>query len=201
MPDNSEGAPFFFLSYARSRLHDVGSCSGSDPWVSQFFADLCLQVNIRIAVPSDTVAGFMDREPLSGEMWPLRLQRALANCRVFVPLYSRRYFQSKHCGKEWSAFVRRFADGDMAVQTAIIPALWVPVEKEFVPDAARSILCDDAGVQAYAEYGFYGIMKLSRYRADYEKALQHLAGRIVDAQANSAAATVMRPDGRSMELA
>jgi hypothetical protein len=41
-----------------------------------------------------------------GHEWPWRLSNALATCSVFVPLYSRRYFKSEHCGKEWFAFHR-----------------------------------------------------------------------------------------------
>ena len=57
------------------------------------------------AEPSE--AGFMDRENSLGTEWSPELISALARCRVFVPLYSRRYFESDNCGREWFAFARR----------------------------------------------------------------------------------------------
>jgi FxsC-like protein len=108
---------------------------------------------------------------------------------VFVPLYSRRYFQSEQCGKEWSAFSRRLRAYEArggGCPPAIVPALWGPVEPEELPSAARSVDVDHAGLgEVYAQRGFYGIMKLSRYRAEYEHAVLGLARRIVDAAEHS----------------
>lgn len=114
----------------------------------------------------------------------MKLSLALANCRVFVPLYSPRYFGSEQCGREWSAFAGRAADmsvrGAVGVE-AIIPALWVPVRPEQLPEAARSIhyLFGDYG-GAYATHGFYRLMRLSKYQDDYEEAVYELACRIRD---------------------
>jgi hypothetical protein len=44
-----------------------------------------------------------------GNEWPVARAKTLATYRVFVPLYSRCYFASAHCGKEWSAFTCRMA--------------------------------------------------------------------------------------------
>jgi hypothetical protein len=127
----------------------------------------------------------MDRELRSGYEWPWRLSRNLATCRVFVPLYSRRYFQSVHCGKEWSAFRSRArngaAQGSSHAET-IIPVLWSPVRPDQFPLAAKSIHFEprDFG-ETYAEFGFYGIMKVKRFRDDYDWTVLNLARRIVDA--------------------
>ncbi|NEE46574.1 TIR domain-containing protein, partial [Streptomyces sp. SID8455] len=58
-------------------------------------------------LPAGASAGFMDREIRSGEGWSERLGETLATCRVFVPLFSPRYFASEMCGKEWHAFEQR----------------------------------------------------------------------------------------------
>ena len=95
-----------------------------------------------------------------------RLSDALATCRVFVPLYSQRYFKSEHCGKEWFAFDRRRLNhqaGNARPVEAIVPVLWIPVRPDACfPEAARSVQFNSAGLgPLYAEHGFYGIMKVA----------------------------------------
>jgi TIR domain len=95
--------PFFLLSYAHAIRGNDPDAEDQDIWVSKLFRDLCNHIGVIEGLPPSTV-GFMDRELRSGNEWPWRLSRNLATCKVFVPLYSRRYFQSPHCGKEWTAF-------------------------------------------------------------------------------------------------
>ena len=126
----------------------------------------------------------MDRENRLGAEWPPELTKALATCRVFVPLYSRRYFESDNCGKEWFAFARREvnhnARGRPAVN-AIVPALWTSLGRATLPDVAQSIQYHHSDLgERYSTEGFYGIMKLQQYRADYQRAVHRLAERIVD---------------------
>ena len=107
----------------------------------------------------------------------------LATCRVFVPLYSRRYFQSEHCGKEWAAFRDRARNGSAQASghvEAILPALWRPVPHQALPEAASEIHFNPGEIgQIYAEYGFYGIMKLTRFSEEYEWVVYDLAERIL----------------------
>jgi FxsC-like protein len=180
VPEAAKEAPFFFLSYAHSQRNGSGKPPELDYWVQQLFGDLCNRINSLTSVPRGCTAGFMDRELLPGHDWPIGLAHSLATCRVFVPLYSRRYFESEHCGKEWSAFTQRTGDREASAPSAIVPAVWVPVEEELLPAVARSIPCDYAGLQPYADYGFYGIIKLSKYRTQYERAVERLARHVVD---------------------
>lgn len=181
MPDRAQDAPYFFLSHARSHWAGGDNSPKADPWVEQLFEDLCQRVSSLLAAPSGAAVGFMGRELLTGADWPPGLRRALATCRIFVPLYSRRYFETDQCGREWSAFTLRLRGRDASAPSAIVPALWTPVDQGSLPEAARSIPWDDAGMRAYGELGFYGLIKVSRYRADYEKAVKRLASGIVDA--------------------
>ena len=85
------------------------------------------------------------------------------------PLYSRRYFESDNCGREWFAFARREvmhrAEDGEAVD-AIVPALWHRMDRETIPEVAQSFQYDHADLGArYCAEGFYGIMKLQNYRA------------------------------------
>jgi hypothetical protein len=69
---------------------------------------------------------------------------------------------------------------------AIIPALWVPVDPPNLPDIARAIQFDHRAFGGrYSTEGFYGIMKLGRYRDEYRKAVFQLAHRIVEVANNT----------------
>ena len=127
----------------------------------------------------------MDREFRPGFEWPNRLARALATCKVFVPLYSPRYFKRPNCGMEWFAFAERAAiagarRGEQA--EVIVPAIWVPVPPEQLPAVTRRILywTPDFSSQ-YATRGLYGLMSISKYRVEYEEVVHELASRILDA--------------------
>jgi hypothetical protein len=185
---DAQPGPYFFLSYAHGPRGDP---SGPDPdvWVAQLFDDLCEHIKSLADLPPGRKAGFMDRELRQGHEWPRRLTHALGTCRVFVPLYSRRYFKSEHCGKEWSAFKRRAlyhaARNDGRVEM-IVPALWIPVRDDELPEAASSVQFQSRDFSPlYAEHGFYGIMKVSRWREAYEEAVYLLARQILDAAESS----------------
>ena len=128
-------------------------------------------------------AGFMDRENKIGAAWSPELITSLARCRVFVPLYSRRYFESDNCGREWFAFARREitrrARGGQVVD-AIVPAIWTTIYRDKLPDVAQAVQFDHNVLgERYCTEGFYGIMKLQNYRADYQRAVHRLAERII----------------------
>ena len=126
----------------------------------------------------------MDRELRQGHEWPDRLISALATCRVFVPLYSRRYFKSENCGKEWFAFnmrrINQRTKSASPVET-IIPALWSPLPDGKLPEAVSSVQHNFGFNQEYADHGFYGIMKVKLWRGVYEEAALRLAEEIVHA--------------------
>lgn len=177
----ADGRPYFFLSYARTPRPDSNSAADPNYWVHKLYEDLSYEVLQLIRSP---VAGFMDREIRVGMKWSRELTTALATCRVFVPLYSPRFFASDNCGKEWYAFSRRVLDQRAlrpGTEMAIVPALWVPVDEENLPGVAREIQFNhhDLG-EMYGRYGFSGIMKVDRYRDDYILAVQGLARRIVE---------------------
>jgi len=179
----ADDGPYFFLSYSHALRSDDRGADDQDAWVHRLFHDLCEYVANDTGLPANKV-GFMDRELRSGNEWPWRLSWNLANCRVFVPLYSRRYFQSVHCGKEWTAFRNRARNGSANASDHaenIIPALWSPVRPEQFPLAARSIHFEPREFgDHYADYGFFAIMKLARFKADYDWAVLHLARHICD---------------------
>lgn len=187
--------PVFFLSYAHSPRGDRGH-QDPDLWVGKLYDDLCEIVKELAGLRSGEKAGFMDRELRQGHEWSDRLAIALATCHVFVPLYSHRYFRSEQCGKEWFAFNRRRlnhkAKNANPVET-IVPALWIPFPDGMLPEAATSVQYNSVDFgELYAEHGFFGIMKVSRWREAYEEAVYLLARQIVTA----ATASPIRPGDR-----
>jgi len=179
VPDNQ---PYFYLSYAHTPSWGPG---GGDPdlWVHKLFADLCDHIMALTDLPAGAAAGFMDREMRAGDGWPRKLSENLASCRVFVPLFSPRYFTSDNCGREWYAFNERVvqarAEGLASVQ-AIVPALWTHVDYAQMPDSVRHIHVDHGTFgDRYATNGIYGLIKLNRLRDEYEEAVLGLAQRIV----------------------
>jgi len=179
--DTGDG-PFFFLSYAHSHRHDELDPDEPDQLIGRLFKDLCDHISDETGRLASSV-GYMDREVQPGNEWPWHLSRNLATCRVFVPMYSRRYFQSEHCGKEWAAFRDRARNGSAHASShveAILPALWRPLQHEALPEAARDINVNPGDLGSiYAEYGLYGIMKLARFSEEYEWVIYNLAERII----------------------
>lgn len=171
------GRPYFFLSYAHIPRSDP---SVKDPnfWVTKFFRTLCEHI-VHLTQASPDEAGYMDRELQIGDNWPEELSRKLSTCRVFVPLYSPRYFESEHCGKEWAAFLSRA--GGQGGPKAIVPALWTPERGLNLPAAAKDIQFNHADISPrYAEEGLYKIIKLNKYRSQYQEATIALANRIIE---------------------
>jgi FxsC-like protein len=183
MASGRDERPYFFLSYARTPKRDPADREDPDRWVYKLYRDLCAVI-LQLTDARAEEAGFMDRENKLGTEWSPELVNALQKCRVFVPLYSRRYFESSYCGKEWFAFARREvtnAARGRDVVSAIVPALWTTMTRDRLPNVAQAVQFDHAALgERYCTEGFYGIMKLQNYRADYQRAVHRLAERIVD---------------------
>jgi FxsC-like protein len=210
MDSGRDDRPYFFLSYARTPKRDPADREDPNRWVYKLYKDLCDDI-LQMTDARPEEAGFMDRENKLGVQWSPELVNALHRCRVFVPLYSPRYFESDYCGKEWFAFARREvtarARGEPPV-SAIVPALWTKVNKDRLPGVAQSVQFDHNALgERYCSEGFYGIMKLQNYRTDYLRAVHKLAERIVRigeasmAQADDMIVEWRQPDFESLQSA
>ncbi|MEW1778343.1 TIR-like protein FxsC [Streptomyces sp. NPDC086777] len=176
-------APYFFLSYAHVP-RDESDASDPDMWVHRLFRDLCEHIRAMTTVQAGA-AGFMDRRMRAGQIWNRELANSLTGCRVFVPLYSPRYFISPWCGKEWTTFglreARYIEPTQYGLPSAVVPALWVPVPDHRLPDCVREIQFYGPEHSArYRMFGLYGLAKLNSFRSEYQKAVLHLARRIVE---------------------
>jgi FxsC-like protein len=175
-------APYFFLSYAHTPRPE-STVPDPDLWVGRLYQDLCDHVLALTDLGAGAPVGFMDRDIRSGEGWSERLADSLATCKVFVPLFSPRYFGSVQCGKEWYAFAQREVQEHARsnrVSEGIVPALWVPVPPNRLPNAAERLQFNHNALgDAYATEGLYGLIKLTMFRSAYELAVYELAKRIV----------------------
>ena len=194
-------APVFFLSYARHHRapeDKTGTAEDPDRWTLRFFDDLTFEVAELTALPRDSRPGFMDREVRVGQEWPRRISEALAKCRVFVPLYTPRYFTSLSCASEWYLFQARQSAHEVTSGTrpeAIIPVLWLPMPDTELPPAAQALQFDHHTLgEAYARLGFLQLIRLARFKDEYQLAIHALAREVVRVALSSAPQAAMPVD-------
>ncbi|MEU8266778.1 TIR-like protein FxsC [Sphaerisporangium sp. NPDC049002] len=172
--------PYFFLSYEPTPKYGPDDMGDPDMWVVSFFEKLCAVVSESVGLPLAAV-GHLDRErPRTG--WSARTATALETCKVFVPLYTPRYFASERCGREWSVFARRIerSVGEFEPMNAIVPVLWVPTPLPKLPTATEPVKFESSALgETYQRLGLYGIMRTG-LRDEYEISLRRLAQRIVE---------------------
>ncbi|MGW6916151.1 TIR-like protein FxsC [Kitasatospora sp. NPDC054939] len=182
--DDDAARPYFFLSYAHTPRAGVRGAGDPNLWVRKLFRDLCEAVLELTTVPAGAPVGFMDEDMHQGELWADRLSEELATCRVFVPLYSPRYFNSVPCGQEWHSFTQRPvypATLESERTSGIVPVLWAPMARYKLPKVAGELQFNHASFgMDYVSEGLCALMKLSNYRASYELAVHRLARRIVE---------------------
>src|SRR6516165_1463046 len=90
---------YFFLSHARID-RDNDSAHVLVKLYEDLDREICRKENIR-----EGVAGFFDRTGIQqGTNWAHELNEALRTCRVLLCVYSKAYFDSDYCGREWAIF-------------------------------------------------------------------------------------------------
>ena len=181
VPGATRESSYFLISYPHTEYNGEGRERDPDDWVVQFYQDLGRVVEELAALPSGASVGVLDRARWLENDWLTGLPEALATCRVLVPLYSPRYFQSTVCGKEWYAFAgwspSQGAQGTAA--PAIVPVMWTPMPPDSIHEKARGVPIEFGGFESYARFGLDGIIKLRKYRADYDGVVRLVARRIV----------------------
>src|SRR5215468_5632157 len=169
---------YFFVSYANG---------DDDPYVEQFFDDLVQEIRNLDPEPNREDVGFLDSDSLKlGTPWLPRLDDALSTCRCFVALCSPRYFVSEFCGKEWSVFearARQYEELNGYAAAALLPVMWQPM-REMHP-AAATIQYRSRNLGAtYHKHGLRSLVRLKRFKDDYQLFILALAQHIVDTARN-----------------
>jgi FxsC-like protein len=181
VPSAVRGTSLFLISYSHTEHHGQGNEREPDYWVIKFYKDLSRNVEELAAVAPGDGVGVLDRDLWVEDDWLAGLPEALASCRVLVPLYTPRYFQSEACGKEWYAFASRSAtqSAEATRAPAIVPVMWTPMPPGSLHQAVRTVAIEYDGVDSYAQRGLYGIIKRARYRTDYHDVVRGVARRIM----------------------
>ncbi|WP_327727228.1 TIR-like protein FxsC [Streptomyces sp. NBC_00487] len=173
----------FFMSYARTPFKgDRPKKDDSDLALEQFHAQLCSDIMQLTDHDGEESPGFLDQRMGVGADWENRLKQALATCRVFVPIYTSRYFTREWCGKEWDAFARRQEEQLRTrpyTGNAIVPVLWVGTQHWTPPRVAAKVQYahPDLG-KDYLQSGLYGLKQAGR-RVKYRSSVWALAQMIV----------------------
>ncbi|RSN82473.1 hypothetical protein DMH26_36235 [Streptomyces sp. WAC 05379] len=172
---------YFFHSYAQ--VPGAAGLRTPDERQEALHQLLCQFVLQLTTHDGESPIGFLDkRRPLGGE-WEKHLKAALATCRVFMPVYSPRYFASRWCGIEFDGFLRRQAEhhrSERYTVSAIVPVLWTSPGRIVLPEVVEAFqwynldLGDD-----YRRMGLLGLMEAGKWRV-YRRTVWRLAERIVD---------------------
>lgn len=173
---------YFFHSYAQLPGFAAG-LRAPDERQEEFHRLLCQFVLQLTTHDGTTPVGFLDRRmPLGGE-WEKHLKEALATCRVFMPVYSPRYFASHWCGIEFDAFIRRQADhhrSERYTVSAIVPVLWTSPGRIALPEVVQPFQYHSLDLgEDYRSMGLLGLMEAGKWRV-YRRTVWRLAERIVD---------------------
>jgi hypothetical protein len=164
MPDEETArAPYFFLSYAHTEgpESELRGDRDLDEEVTEFYHLLCRHIRHMTAITPETRPGYLDVRVEPGTHWEDELFAELARCRVFVPLFSPRYFESEFCGKEWEAFRRREQahEDTSRRRSAIVPVIWTDISDLELPACASRLQYYDPQIgAAYKKRGIYGLM-------------------------------------------
>ncbi|MFF5955332.1 TIR-like protein FxsC [Streptomyces luteogriseus] len=159
----------FYMSYARAPLTVARPKKDqSDVALEQFHAQLCSYITQLTDHDGEESPGFLDVRMTVGVEWENILKKALATCRVFVPVYNSQYFTREWCGKEWDAFARRQQQHlrkRPCTGNAIVPVLWVGTQylRDLPPVAAKvQYYHPDLG-KDYLQSGLYGLRQAGRH--------------------------------------
>ncbi|MFF7258731.1 TIR-like protein FxsC [Streptomyces sp. NPDC008159] len=173
----------FFMSYARTPYKGPRAKKDeSDLALEEFYTLLCSNIMQLTDHDGEESPGFLDQRMDTGVHWENRIKRALATCRVFVPIYNTRYFTREWCGREWDAFARRQEEQLRTrafTGNAIIPVLWVGEQHLTMPPVAKEVHYAIPGLgKPYLQAGLYGLKQAGR-RVMYRRSVWSLAEMIV----------------------
>ncbi|HVF66799.1 MAG TPA: P-loop NTPase fold protein [Pyrinomonadaceae bacterium] len=162
----------FYLSYARRD-------ADGNKFFERFRDDLAAEVARRVGRPTGK-ATFFDSNSIDvlGD-WSAELTLALASSRVLVCLYSRAYFSSEICGREFQFFLTRveeygkkFPSGQERPRL-ILPVLWVRPDdmRKQIPPTLSNFQDTDSGFgEAYDLHGLEYIIRTGM-ESEYQRFL------------------------------
>ncbi len=178
--------PIFFFSYARL---------DGDDYLVRFYEELAKRVADKAGVAVDD-AGFRDETNLDlGEPWPDVLAENLARASCLVMMCSPRFFTRPYCGKEVAFFRQRLADANLPKAPLLLPLVWIPPNKgKATPEIIAKLQHTQNFGDEYEKRGLSGLLRLQRFRDNYEEILEKITDRIIEVTNEHALPAVPPPD-------
>ncbi len=170
----------FYLSYAHS---------DGDQYVQKLFKDLSDEVR-RLSATGLGSVGFADFSSIGvGDAWRPQILKALGTSRLAVCLYSPAYFASEYCGKEFQLFrwrmdLNRTISGGSG-DNPILPVLWVTPNGPLPEGMPEIQIVDSSTSSAYIKEGLRFLMRLAKFRDEYQEFVVALARKVVQAAERS----------------
>src|SRR5262245_25688500 len=152
---------WFYVSYAPVGMDDV---------LERFVRDLDEAVRQRVGERGS--AGFFDvRNVRIGQEWDESIIDGIIRSRTALCLLSQNYFYSESCGREFSLFKH--------LEMPVVPVFWEPLQMA-LPSAFQSIQMYDAVLpDRVRSSGLRAILRISRYRDEYQHYLDVLTKHVV----------------------
>lgn len=162
-----------FFSYAHIQPGDFDD--NPNRAFHQFFDDIGKM--LYHLTPFGVDVAFADVSLRTGDAFANVLFQRLAQFRVFVPLLSLGYFESKWCGREWAAFEKRCELSNTAYPP-IVPILWNGQSDLELPQwfTERHLFDDSTHDPLYQLHGLFGLQLVDP--AAYKRIIYDLARRI-----------------------
>jgi FxsC-like protein len=169
--------PYFFFSYAHG---------DDDDYFNKFYKDLSKEV-AAVTARDKADVGFRDVSRIGlGQPWRSELVQALRTCECFVPLLSPRLLASSYCGKEWQLFQGRLRDSQPPAAghpSRLLPVVWRPLGGD-LPEVIRDHQRTHGSLGAvYADKGLLTLIKLKKFKDEYQEFLVNFAAMMTDAVA------------------
>ena len=166
--DGETDAPWFYVSVAST---------DRDKYFERFLADLSQEISVlrgrRVNMFFDNIDFYVGE--IASDLWLRKLRQALRTCKVAVCIIAPAYFASTVCGKEFAVFRERNADSTRG----IFPINWA---RPFALPTVMSNfqLFHKNQPSSYMELGLAHLMRLSRYRDEYQTMVSDLAIQLLD---------------------
>jgi FxsC-like protein len=171
----------FFLSYSHI---------DKDKYLDKFFDDLRKELHRKIGdknqSPKD-IAFKDDFNITTGTRWNDSLTNAIRTSQTMVCIYTRGYFKSEYCGKEFMAFRNRIAQYELIPNSqknppVIIPIIWEnpQILLEYIPSSVRDIQYSEAEYgDKYNQKGLHILTKIGKFRDEYRYFLETITTKII----------------------
>jgi len=156
----------YYLSFARA---------DADKYFQQFVSDLSQEMSL---IRNEPISLLQDLS--IGESWSDSLRNAVRTCKVAICILTPSYFRSESCGKEYEIFRRR---GLRVKGDGIFPITWLPIYDIPVPMVDLQRFLKDVP-QVYNDEGLAYLMRLSRYRDEYQVVIKIFAQQLHDIALN-----------------